>query len=130
MWSMYIAGEFGGMNEVMARAFFRSQGKKDIWNARQCLTTTGYFAPLLLGKDALGGMHANQHIPQVIGALEMYMAGAGKRYRTIAERFWNYVVSGHAYAPGGVGESEMFHDRGKNRGPLLTEKDTGNLCFL
>lgn len=120
MWSMYIAGEFGGMNEVMAR-LFQITGEERYLECAAMFDNDRLFAPLLLGKDALGGMHANQHIPQVIGALEMYMAGAGKRYRTIAERFWNYVVSGHAYAPGGVGESEMFHDRGKI-GTLLTEK--------
>ena len=76
MWSMYIAGEFGGMNEVMAR-LFQITGEERYLECAAMFDNDRLFAPLLLGKDALGGMHANQHIPQVIGALEMYMAGAG-----------------------------------------------------
>lgn len=111
MWGLYIAGEFGGMNEVMAK-LYRITGKEDYLSCARMFDNDKLFAPLLLGKDALGGLHANQHIPQVIGALEIFLVSGEKRYLIIARRFWEYVTTGHIYAPGGMGEREMFRDRG------------------
>ena len=62
--------------------------------------------------DTLKDMHANQHIPQIIGALEMYKAKGEKRYLDIARNFWDMVTKGHVYTIGGTGETEMFHMAG------------------
>lgn len=77
MWGLYIAGEFGGMNEVMAK-LYRITGKEDYLSCARMFDNDKLFAPLLLGKDALGGLHANQHIPQVIGALEIFLVSGEK----------------------------------------------------
>ena len=59
-------------------------------------------------KDVLEGMHANQHIPQMIGCMELFKATGEKRYYDMAEFFWNIVTSAHTYVNGGVGQNEMF----------------------
>lgn len=125
MWSIYIAGEYGGMNESMAE-LYRITGKKEFLEAARCFDNDRLFYPLEQGLDALDGMHANQHIPQIIGAVKMYEMTGEKRYYTIASLFWKIVTQSHMYAIGGTGESEMFHEAGNISG-LLT-KSTSESC--
>src|SRR5690625_5540134 len=71
MWSLYIAGEYGGMNETLARLAAVS-------GQEQFLTTATYFDQENLleagrtGTDILDDMHANQHVPQLIGYVHEY----------------------------------------------------------
>lgn len=118
MWNMYIAGEYGGINESLA-SLYRLTGKEQYIECARMFDNDKLYVPLLQETDALSGMHANQHIPQIIGALEIYMSAGERRYYDIAKRFWKYVVEGHTYAPGGTGEGEMFHRSGEI-GVLLT----------
>ena len=119
MWSMYIAGEYGGMNEVMA-TLYEITGKEEFIKCAKLFDNDKLFYPLSQGIDALSTMHGNQHIPQVVGAMEMFKATGEARYYTISENFWNIVTGAHVYATGGTGETEMFH-RANEIGTLLTE---------
>ena len=125
MWSMYIAGEFGGMNAVMV-ALFRITGKEEYLKCAGLFDNDKLFYPLEQRVDALCTMHANQHIPQVLGAMELFKATGIKKYYEMSEFFWQTVVSSHCYANGGTGEGEMFHESGKI-GALLN-KDTAETC--
>ncbi len=111
MWSLYIAGEYGGMNEAMARLYAQTSDPRFLQAAR-LFDNDKLFFPLAEGVDALSGMHANQHIPQVIGALALYRATGEPRYGAIAQNFWQAVTTSHVYAIGGTGEGEMFHRAG------------------
>lgn len=111
MWSIYIAGEYGGMNEALARLAVAT-GRPEFADVARLFDNDRLFFPLEQGVDALDGMHANQHIPQAIGAMELYAATGDRRYETIASRFWDVVTKSHTYAIGGTGESEMFHAPG------------------
>lgn len=112
MWALYIAGEFGGMNEVMAKLY-------EITGKQEYLTTAEYFdndklyVPMAENIDILGGMHANQHIPQIVGVLQMFEVNKKPYYYKIAENFWDMVVGSHMYNIGGTGEGEMFRTAGK-----------------
>lgn len=125
MWSMYIAGEFGGMNAVMAE-LFQITGRKEYLKCAGLFDNDKLFYPLEQKVDALCTMHANQHIPQVLGAMELYKVTGIKKYYEMSEFFWQTVVSSHCYANGGTGEGEMFHESGKI-GALLN-KDTAETC--
>ncbi|GAA4954018.1 beta-L-arabinofuranosidase domain-containing protein [Actinoplanes utahensis] len=110
MWSLYIAGEYGGMNEVMADlAALTGDGA--------FLTTATYFdntrllADCVAGTDTLDGKHANQHIPQFLGYLRMYEQGAGADYRTAAANFYEMVAGHRTYVHGGTGQGEVFRGR-------------------
>ena len=120
MWGTYIAGEYGGMGEALVR-LARLSDRPGFVTTAQLFDNDRLFVPLLQGADALDGMHANQHIPQAAGALELYRATGETRYLEVAERFWRAAAGHHAYAIGGVGESEMFHAPDAVAG-LLTDK--------
>lgn len=119
MWSMYIAGEYGGMNEVMAE-LYEITGREEFLQCARLFDNDKLFYPLAQGIDALSTIHANQHIPQVVGAMEMFKATGEERYYTISENFWRFVTGSHVYATGGTGETEMFH-KVNEIGALLTE---------
>jgi DUF1680 family protein len=107
MWSLYIAGEFGGMNETLARlstaadepplletaAFFDQERLLDAGAART---------------DVLTDMHANQHLPQLIGYVEQYERTGERRYLEASLGLWDQIVPGRTYAHGGTGESELW----------------------
>lgn len=107
MWSIYIAGEYGAIISALVR-LHRITGNATF--AR----TAGYFHndkllyPMEAGVDTLGGMHANQHIPQIIGALDTALWCGDMEGLSIARNFWTMVTDHHLYAIGGVGETEMF----------------------
>ncbi|OPJ59636.1 beta-L-arabinofuranosidase domain-containing protein [Clostridium oryzae] len=112
MWSMYIAGEFGGMISVMVHLYHVTKKDKYL-KAAYFFRNEKLYYPMGENVDTLKDMHANQHIPQIIGALELYKAGGSSRYLHIARNFWNMVTGSHAYNIGGVGETEMFHEPNK-----------------
>lgn len=125
MWSMYIAGEFGGMNEAMAR-LYSITGNEKFLEAAKLFDNEKLFIPMEKNIDTLGGMHANQHIPQIVGALRIYDETKDMKYYNIAKNFWDMVVADHIYNIGGVGEGEMFKPAGQI-GSFLSEK-TAESC--
>lgn len=125
MWSIYIAGEFGGINESLAELYLRT-GKKIYLQSAKMFDNDRLFLPMEMKIDALDKMHANQHIPQIIGAIKIYEASGAEKYYDIAKYFWKSVTTGHCYVIGGTGETEMFHGRDKI-GAYLTE-NTAESC--
>jgi len=110
MWSIYIAGEFGGMNEIMAE-LYRISGKKEYIEAAKFFDNTPLFNACAAGEDILADMHANQHIPQITGCLRIYEQTNEKFYYDVAENFWDMVVNHRQYCNGGTGEKERFKGR-------------------
>lgn len=125
MWSMYIAGEFGGMNDSLAR-LTKITGDQEFVECAKLFDNDKLMFPLLENVDALNGMHANQHIPQVIGWLEIFSVTHEEKYYIAAKRFWDFVVNNHVYSIGGVGNGEMFHAPNDIAGQL--GKDTAETC--
>ncbi|MGI6755726.1 MAG: beta-L-arabinofuranosidase domain-containing protein [Atopobiaceae bacterium] len=112
MWGIYIAGEFGGMNDALARLYERT-GKQAYLDTARLFDNDKLFVPMEQGADTLEDVHANQHIPQVIGALRLFEETGEQRYLQIARNFWDIVVGAHIYVIGGTGESEMWHHPGR-----------------
>ncbi|ASA23792.1 beta-L-arabinofuranosidase domain-containing protein [Paenibacillus donghaensis] len=125
MWSMYIAGEFGGINESLAELYTYTD-KENHMKAAKLFDNDRLFFPMEQEVDALGALHANQHIPQVVGALKIFEATQEKKYYDIAQFFWQSVVNSHIYSIGGTGEGEMFKQPNKI-GAHLTEH-TAETC--
>ncbi len=107
MWGMYIAGELGGMNESLAELYMYTKKEKHI-KAAKLFDNDRLFFPMEQKIDALGSLHANQHIPQVIGAMRIFDTTKEKKYYEISHFFWKSVVDAHIYSIGGTGEGEMF----------------------
>ncbi len=111
MWSMYIAGEFGGMNEALTR-LYNITGDEKYLHTAQMFDNENIFPGLSEGKDVIQNLHANQHIPQVLGAIEEYKATGNDFYRSVGVNFFDIVTKNHMYSIGGVGREERFRDAG------------------
>lgn len=125
MWGMYIAGEFGGMNEVMAELYELTEDETFLQTAKY-FDNDKLFIPMEQNISALNKLHVNQHVPQIIGAMKIFETTGEKRYYDIAEHFWNIVTKHHCYVTGGVGENEMFHEPDRIWGTL--GKNTAESC--
>lgn len=111
MWNMYIAGEVGGMAESLARLAEMTSDtayREKLLEAAQCFDAPAFFDPLARNIDDIRGRHANQHIPMVTGALRIYRLNGQPYYYNVAQNFWTLVQGRYRYAPGGVGNGEMF----------------------
>ena len=108
MWNRYIAGEYGGMNEAMARLYRITNEPRYLEVAQLFDNVKVFFGDaehshgLAKNVDLFRGLHANQHIPQVIGALETYRVSNLPDYYYIADNFWNIITSDYMYSIGGV----------------------------
>jgi DUF1680 family protein len=108
MWNRYIAGEYGGMNEAMARLFRLTGDKQFLDGAKLFDNTTLFFGNathdhgLARNVDTIRGKHANQHIPQITGALETFRNTKEMPYYLIASNFWDIVNRSYMYSIGGV----------------------------
>ncbi|HCM60225.1 MAG TPA: hypothetical protein DIS74_07620 [Bacteroidales bacterium] len=108
MWNRYIAGEFGGMNEALAR-LSRITGEPSYMKAAQLFDNIRLFYGdaehahgLAKNVDMFRGLHANQHIPQIVGAIEIYRDTETPEYYHIADNFWDMVTHDYMYSIGGV----------------------------
>ncbi len=108
MWNRYIAGEFGGMNEAMAR-LYRITNEPRYLKVAQLFDNIKVFYGdaqhshgLAKNVDMFRGLHANQHIPQIIGALEIYRDSHASDYYHIADNFWDMATNDYMYTIGGV----------------------------
>ncbi|WP_163409862.1 beta-L-arabinofuranosidase domain-containing protein [Flavobacterium ajazii] len=108
MWNRYIAGEFGGMNEAMARLYRITKDPhylevaKLFDNIKVFYGDANHSHGLAKNVDTFRGLHANQHIPQIMGALEMYRDSNTSDYYHVAENFWYKTVNDYMYSIGGV----------------------------
>jgi DUF1680 family protein len=121
MWSTYIAGEYGGSNEVMARLFRLTGDRKFLELAKLFDNTNLFFGNanrehgLARNVDTIRGKHANQHIPQITGALETFRGTKEMPYYLIASNFWEMVNHAYMYSIGGVAGA-----RNPNNGECFT----------
>ncbi|MGW2256271.1 glycoside hydrolase family 127 protein [Streptomyces sp. NPDC001780] len=111
MWSIYIAGEYGGMNEVMADLHALT-GREEHLTAARCFDNTALLDACAEDRDILEGRHANQHIPQFTGYLRLFDHTGEERYAAAARNFWGMVAGPRTYSLGGTGQGEMFRARG------------------
>jgi DUF1680 family protein len=108
MWGTYIAGEYGGMNESMAHLYRITGDEKYLKTAHLFDNINVFFGDtqhsngLAKNVDSFRGLHANQHIPQIVGSMEMYRDSKNPEYYKIADNFWYKAVNDYMYSIGGV----------------------------
>ncbi|MDU0201060.1 beta-L-arabinofuranosidase domain-containing protein [Paenibacillus sp. MAH-36] len=112
MWGRYIAGEFGGMNETLAEISAITGNSKYLATAK-LFDNSKLFTPTANNQDTLNGIHANQHIPQIIGALKVYDQTNDPSYYKVAQNFWGMVTNHRQFSNGGSGVGELFKESDK-----------------
>ena len=119
-----LGTEFGGMGEVLSN-LYAVTGKEHYLEVAQRFDKKQFFDPLAAHRDELKGLHVNTHIPQVIAAARYYELTGDRRYRDIAEYFWDEVVSERSYCTGGTSNRESWNTDPGNLstelGPSTTE---------
>ena len=121
-----LGTEFGGMGEVLCN-LHAVTAKKDYLEIAPRFDKKQFFDPLAAHRDELKGLHVNTHVPQVIAAARYYELTGNRRYRDIAQYFWDEVVSERSYCTGGTSNGEVWHTE---PGILSTElgPDTTECC--
>jgi DUF1680 family protein len=110
--------EYGGMNEVLAN-LYGITGKQRYLDVAHLFEQPAFLDPLAEHRDNLKGLHANTHVPKVIGAARMYELTGEVRYRDIAEYFLDEVLTERCYAVGNCSVNEFWrNDPGDLKGSL------------
>ncbi len=115
MWDTYIAGEFGGANEIFPELYALTGDRKfldvatkfdnreSLFDAtvhnRDILVTTNETRP---GRRRPNRLHANTHIPQFTGYMRIYERTGWKDYHRAAKNFFGMVVPHRMFAHGGT----------------------------
>ncbi len=99
--------EYGGMNEVLVN--LAAVTKRDRYLATAHLFEQPNFLDPLAGRrDELTGLHANTHVPKIIGAARMYEVTGDRRYQQIAEYFLEEVLTARNYVIGNTSLDEHW----------------------
>ncbi|KAK7420370.1 hypothetical protein QQX98_002793 [Neonectria punicea] len=132
MWDLYIAGEFGGANEVFPEIYQLTGDARHLETAKAFDNRESLFGAAVKDQDILvvtpqnkpgrrrpERLHANTHVPQFIGYLRVYEHSGDQEYFTAAKNFYNWVVPHREFASGGTGgnypgsndNKELFQNR-------------------
>ncbi|MEJ3749928.1 beta-L-arabinofuranosidase domain-containing protein [Actinomycetes bacterium KLBMP 9797] len=131
MWAIYIAGEYGAMNEVMADLYALTGQERYLTTALCFDNRQSLFGACVENRDILTRLHANTHVPQFLGYLRVFDQNGSAEHRTAAANFWHMVVPHRMYAHGGTSGTwpaatnlpantnpELFQPRGNIAGSI------------
>jgi DUF1680 family protein len=99
--------EYGGMNEVLANLAAVTKEERYL-DAARLFEQPGFLDPLAGRRDELQGLHANTHVPKIIGAARMYEVTGDRRYRDIVEYFLAEVLTARNYVIGNMSLDEHW----------------------
>ncbi|MBV8673946.1 MAG: glycoside hydrolase family 127 protein [Acidobacteriaceae bacterium] len=115
--------EYGGTMEGLLNLYALT-GNKQYLSLSHRFEQEQFFGPLAAHRDELKGLHANTHVPKVIGAARRYELTGEDKYRQISEFFWNQIVNERAYATGGTSNFEFWRtDPGELGGELSLDSE-------
>jgi DUF1680 family protein len=103
-----LSAEFGGMNEVFAD-LAELTGREAFADMARRFSHRAILDPLLEGRDALTGLHANTQIPKVIGYARLGVVTGDEALLGAARTFWHTVAEHRSVAIGGNSTREHFH---------------------
>jgi uncharacterized protein len=115
MWDTYIAGEYGGANEVFAEIGALTGEAMHLETARRFDNRESLFDACVENRDILvcapgtqpgrrrpARLHANTHVPNFTGYMRIFEQTGAREYRRAAENFFGMVVPHRMYAHGGT----------------------------
>ncbi|KAK7341613.1 hypothetical protein VNO80_24550 [Phaseolus coccineus] len=101
--------ETGGMNDVLYRLYSITGDSKHIFLA-QLFDKPCFLGLLAVQANDIADMHANTHIPIVVGSQRRYEITGDPLYKDIGTFFMETINSSHSYATGGTSVSEFWRD--------------------
>ncbi|KAK7187690.1 hypothetical protein DPSP01_004525 [Paraphaeosphaeria sporulosa] len=132
MWDLYIAGEFGGANEVFPEIYQITGDPRHLETSKAFDNRESLFGAavddndiLVVPADRIPGrrraqrLHANTHVPQFIGYMSVFEHSGEQEYFDAAKNFYGWVHPHRHFAHGGTGgnypgsnkNSELFQNR-------------------
>lgn len=132
MWDTYIAGEFGGANEIFPEIYALTGDSKHLDTAKAFDNRESLFDAAVMDRDILvvtsqnipgrrrkERLHANTHVPQFIGYMRIFEHGGAEEYLDAAKNFFGWLVPHREFASGGLGGNvpgfsanpELFQNR-------------------
>jgi uncharacterized protein len=119
--------EFGGMAETLANLSAVTHDRTYL-DLAQRFEKRSFLDALADHNDQLRGLHANTHIPQIIGAAREYELTGHAAYRRAASFFWNQIVDARSYATGGTSNFELWRDEPYKLSDELSQESHENCC--
>ncbi|TPX19105.1 uncharacterized protein E0L32_011178 [Thyridium curvatum] len=123
MWDVYIAGEFGGANEVFPEIYELTGDAKHLETAKCFDNRESLFGAAVEDKDILvvlpqnipgrrrrERLHANTHVPQFLGYMRVYEQSGERDYLDAARNFYHWVFPHREFATGGTGGNYPGHE--------------------
>ncbi len=124
-----LSCEFGGMDEVMADLTPITNNKKYLECAQKHFYHEALMEPLSRKQDILTGRHGNTMIPEMTGMGRIYELTGDRKYRDIAEFFFDRVANHRSYATGGHGDGEYFFNVGDDAKHLSSHTTESCNCY-
>jgi DUF1680 family protein len=117
MWDVYIAGEFGGANEVFPEIYALTGDAKHLETAKAFDDRESLFGACVENRDILvttpqtrpgrrrpAVLHVNSHVPQFTGYLRVFEQTGEADYHLAAKNFFGMVVPHRMFSHGGTGQ--------------------------
>ena len=101
--------EFGGMANVLYDLYAINHRPADLALAHR-FDQASFLGPLALRHDDLTDIHANTHLPKILGAARRYELLDDTDYHTAVTYFWDRVANHRSYATGGSNRGEFWGD--------------------
>lgn len=140
-WYGNISGEFGGVNESIARCATElaanDPDKALLIAGTEMFYNKSYMDTLTANSEIMslnGNSHANSRIPIMPGALWTYSLNHNPKYYVAAKNFWDFNAGRFRYYGGNVGNGEWYrapYTQIANIGTTINETCCAmNLCKL
>jgi DUF1680 family protein len=126
MWSLHGTGEYGGLAEAVCD-LYAVTGDAELPALGRLLDLDSLIDACVEGRDIFDGMHANQHIPILIGLVRLAETTGEPRYLTAATNFWDQIIPARTYSIGGTSTKEFWAAAGSIAG-TLTDTNAETCC--
>ena len=116
-WRVFVNQEVGGTSEALVDLATATGDSQWLQLAalfeRPCFVRPLAYAGMARAEGAtpsaaLAGMHANTHLPQILGTMARYEATGEAPLRAAAEQFWRELHTGHQFVTGGSTTGEVW----------------------
>lgn len=122
VWQDFINQEVGGMSEALAD--LARLTRNESWLQLAAM----FERPCFLGTLARGGaseamerVHANTHLPQLLGTMARYEGTGDETLRGAAEAFWSELSSRHTFVTGSSTAGEVWLRAGEQANAIMPQ---------